>query len=150
MARDPFATGSAIDPKRFLPEGPPYAYEPPFNPTDPVPVQTVTLGTDQITTSGVSSEDSYGVQMTASGGVNFLDLFNAKITAKGTWTWTSKTTNMTSFETSSAATAMVGGPAYNYQGGTAIQVYYDTVYNTFAFVVMSADSARKKKAAAAK
>ena len=63
--------------------------------------------------------------------VNFLDLFNAKITAKGTWTWTNKSTNMSSTETSTAATATVGGPGYGYPGGTLITVYYDTIYNTF-------------------
>lgn len=150
MARDPFATGSSLDPNRFLPYGIPYAYEPPFAPTDPVPLQTVSLYTDQVTTTGVSTEDSYGVQMSATGGGNFLELFSAKITAKGTWTWTSKSTNMSSLDTSSAATAVIGGPAYGYTGGTSLQLYYDTVYNTFAFAVMSADSAKKKKAAAAK
>jgi hypothetical protein len=140
MARDPLATGSSVDPSRFLTEGAPYPYLPPLKPTDPVPQQTLTLGTNQIATSGMSVEDSYSVQMSVNGGVNFLDLFSAKITAKGTWTWTSKSTNMASFETSSAATATIGGPAYGYPGGALIQVYYDNVYNTFAFIENSTNS----------
>jgi hypothetical protein len=140
MAHDPFATGSSMDPNRFLPEGSTYPYEPPLTPNDPVPQQTLILGTDKITTSGTSVEDSYGVQMSVNGGVNFLDLFSAKITAKGTWTWTNKSTNTTSTETSSAATAVVGGPAYGYTGGSLIEIYYDTIYNTFAFVQQSANA----------
>src|ERR1035438_8686963 len=137
LAHDPFAAGIPMDPKRFVSVGTTFPYEPPLTPTDPVPQSSINLSTSQISTSGVSQEDSYGVQMSVSGGASFLDLFNAKITAKNTWTWTNKSTTTASTETSTAATATVGGPAYGYTGGTLVEVYYDTIYNTFAFVVNS-------------
>jgi hypothetical protein len=56
------------------------------------------------------------------------------------WVWTSSNTTSSSSGTTQSASFAVGGPAYQYSGDTVLAVYTDTIYNTFAFVLLPPQS----------
>jgi len=81
-----------------------------------------------------SVETDYAFGVTASGGLDFLDIFKATLSTQDTWTWQDIKTTQTQTGTEQKASLVMGGPAYGYTGPANMDVYYDTLYMTFAFV----------------
>jgi hypothetical protein len=79
-------------------------------------------------------EYDYAEGMTASGGFDLAPGVNETLTIEGTWTWQDITTKVTQTGTEQKATLIMGGPAFGYTGPANMDVYYDTLYMTFAFV----------------
>lgn len=109
-------------------------------PTDPVPAKTFNISDSSISTVGTATEDDYkvGLSVTAVGG--FLDFAKATLKDTASWEWTSKSSQSATTGTAQSATVRVGGPAYGYSGATVMQVYFDTIYKTFAFAVVPAST----------
>jgi hypothetical protein len=124
------------DPRRFKPLFETFPYEPPFAKTDPVPTTKLTLAytNKQDSSASDQAENTVGLKLQASGGFPGL----AKLTLKDqlNWTWTSVNTASSSSAATESATAVIGGPAFGYQGPTDVGVYYDTIYKTFLFVML--------------
>lgn len=87
-------------------------------------------------------EDEYKVGLSMSGTVGFLDLARATLKDTATWQWTNKSSRSSATGTSQSASVTIGGPAYGYLGGTVMQVYFDTVYKTFAFAIVPIGGAK--------
>lgn len=141
LVRDPFSGGSSpLDPQRFVSLSTTFPYEPPYAPSDPVPTTTFNVSDSSAATVGTTVADTYkvGLSMSASGG--FLDFAKATLKDTSTWEWTNKTSQSSSTGTSQSATVTVGGPAYGYSGPTVMQVYLDSMYHTFAFVIVPAET----------
>jgi hypothetical protein len=121
-------------PPRYYPANQNLPYNPPGAPNNAVPLQTFKVDNSMVTTQTSSYALTYSEGVTATGGVNFLNVFKDTLTAQATWTWTD--INTTAAKTGAAQDALLtmGGPAYGYSGPANMDVYYDTLYMTFAFV----------------
>ena len=109
-------------------------YDPPFAPGNPVPLQTYSIDNSTVSMQTNSNEYDYAEGMTASGGFDLAPGVNETLTIEGTWTWQDITTKVTQTGTEQKATLIMGGPAFGYTGPANMDVYYDTLYMTFAFV----------------
>jgi len=138
LARDPLANGSPLDSRRYIALNTTFPYEPPYTSTDPVPTVSFSVSDSSISTVGSTTEDSYKVGLTMSATGNYLDFAKATLKDTLSWTWTNKSARSTSSGTSQSATVVVGGPAYGYVGNTLVEVYFDTIYKTFAFAIVPA------------
>jgi hypothetical protein len=148
LARDPFANGStAIDPARFRLTNTTFPYEPPFTAGAMVPAQTYTVGNDLTDKSSTTSTDSYTLSIAASGGYN-LGVVKATLDISASWTWTNTTSYGLSTESKQSSSVTIAGPSPSYKGATNIDVYYDTIYNSFlyAFQPLSTLSTRNVEA----
>jgi hypothetical protein len=67
-------------------------------------------------------------------------LVTATLADKASWTWTDKSEYSTQAGTTQTASLSIGGPAFGYPGPTLLEIYFDTMYQTFAFVLVSPDS----------
>lgn len=113
-----------------------FAYEPSPNP-DFMPGQMeVTLTRDQTDTSADNYEfdNSVGINIEGSSGLG--PVFSAKVNAELKWTWTYKSSVSTSSEHKTTADFTIGVPSMDYTGPTQVAVYYDSVFNTFAFATV--------------
>lgn len=119
---------------RYVPANINLPYNPPLDPNDAVPLQTQTIDNASISTHTDSYEDDYKVGITASGGFNFLDVYKATVKTDDSWTWTDINTTAASTGSEQKMSLALGGPAYGYNGDANIDVYFDTLYQTFAFV----------------
>lgn len=135
LARDPFATGAPLDQTRFLVLDTTFPYEPPLNATDPVPTQTYNLTNSSTSTVGSETVDTYKVGLTITGSASFLGLAHGTLKDAASWQWTNKSSQTNSTGSSESASLTIGGPAFGYLGSTVMEVYYDTMYKTFAFVL---------------
>jgi hypothetical protein len=134
LQRDPLANGAtSLDPRRFVPLNTTFPYEPPYSASDSVPSTSYNVSNSSISGSGSTIEDSYKVGLSISAEGGFLGI--AKVTLKDTlsWAWTNESSQSTSVGRSESASVTVGGPAFGYSGSTIMQVYFDTLYRTFAF-----------------
>lgn len=140
LARDPLSSSqAALNSSRFVSINTTFPYEPPLSATDPVPTSTYAISNNQVTTLGTAYEDSFKVEMSVSGSAG-LPLFNLKLKDTASWEWTNKSSSTTSAGSSQSAQLTIGGPSYGFTGPSVIQVYYDTVYRTFAFALVSVDT----------
>jgi hypothetical protein len=119
---------------RYLPANINLPYDPPFAAGNPVPLQTYSLDNSMVTTTTHQVEKDYAFGVTASGGFNFLSVFKATLTTQDTMTWQDITTTQGQTGTEQKASLTMGGPAFGYTGPANMDVYYDTLYMTFAFV----------------
>jgi hypothetical protein len=125
LSINPFTSDS--DPTgtdRFLPTKQSFPYSPPPDRNTPPVTFTLTLSNEQSQTATHETETEYSVGMVVS--ISFLK-------DETTFTWTSTNTTETSQTTTQSASATVGGPAYGYTGPVTVLVFWDTVYNSFAF-----------------
>jgi hypothetical protein len=137
LASDPLAARpSALDPPRFVPAKMMFPYEPPATPNDSVIPITTTISTTTTSTAGSTTENSYKVGMSLTGSVPFLDLANTTMKDTANWVWTNASSVSTSSTTTQSASITIGGPSHGYTGATEVAVYMDTVYNTYAFVIV--------------
>ena len=136
LARDPLASGTAtLAPERFVLLNTTFPYEPPYSASDPVSTVAFNISSSSAATTGAEATETYKVGVSLSVGGTFFDLIKAKLVDKATWAWTNKSSTSTVNGESQSATVTVGGPAFGYSGPTLMQVYLDTIYNTFVFVV---------------
>jgi hypothetical protein len=135
LARDPFGNGStALDPLRFA-----YQTEFPYegvavkgqNPTPTL--YTINKSMSTVVSNGAST--TYTVGITAKGGVDFFGLLQADLTVADKMTWKSENDFAATTGTTMSAVASIMQPAFGYEGPIHLNVYMDTVYNTFLFVL---------------
>lgn len=137
LASDPLASGETIlDPVRFVPANTMFPYEAPATPNDPVIPITTVISSSSTTTQGSISENSYKVGLSISGSAGFLGLAKTTLTNTDSWEWKNSSSATASVGTSQTASLTIGGPAYGYNGATEVAVYTDTIYHTFAFVLV--------------
>jgi hypothetical protein len=135
LARDPFATSAPIDQNRFLLLNTTFPYEPPLTATDPVPTQTYNVTNSSTSTTGSETVDTYKVGLTITASPSFLGLAKATLKDSASWQWTNKSSQTNTTGSSESASLTIGGPAYGYTGSTVMEVYFDTMYKTFAFAL---------------
>ena len=121
-------------PPRYVPANINLPYEPPFAATDSVPLQTYAIDNTSTLTITDAYTDAYTVGITVSGGFDFLGAFNASIENKDNWTWTDSNTKAAQTGTDQKMSLTLGGPAFGYAGPVNMDVYFDTLYQTFVFV----------------
>jgi hypothetical protein len=113
-----------------------FAYEPSPNP-DFMPGQMeVTLTRDQTDTSADNYEYDNSVGVKIEGSSGFGPIFSAKVNAELKWTWTYKSSVSISSEHKTTADFTIGVPSTDYTGPTQVAVYYDSIFNTFAFTTV--------------
>lgn len=136
ISYDPLADGltNPMSP-RFTSANTTFPYEPPLQQGDAVPTVSLNISNSSTTTTGASTEKSYGVGLTiATGGQGpVADLISMNLKDETKWTWTNKASQSTANATSQSATLTIGGPSFGYSGPSLIYVYYDNIYGTFAF-----------------
>ncbi len=142
LVHDPLANGQpSLEAPRFVSINTTFPYEPPYSASDPVPTSTFNISNSQVATTGTTAEDSVKVELYVSGSAGFMGLATIKLKDTDSWEWTNKSSNTTTTGSSQSATLTIGGPAYGFVGPSVIQVYYDTVYRTFAFALTSGNAA---------
>jgi Domain of unknown function (DUF5050) len=137
LSLDPFADGaSSIDPNRFyvLPES--FPYEEPATSADQVPTSTQAFSNANMSSTGVTVQEQYGVSVSVSEGID-IGVFSATLKDTESLQWTNKNSLSTSTTVSQSAAVTVGGPAFGYTGPTDVLVYWDSIYNSFMFAFPS-------------
>jgi hypothetical protein len=120
---------------RYVPANINLPYDPPYAPGNPVPLQTYSIDNSMTDTTTKTTENDYAESVTASySGLTFLDLFTVTLSTQDTWTEQDISQTQTQTGTEQKSTLVMGGPAYGYTGPVNMDVYYDTLYMTFAFV----------------
>lgn len=133
LTADPFASGSgAIDPNRFVPTTFTFPYNPPLNSGDPVPLQKLALQNTLTYTTSHSVQTQFGVSLTGS-----VPVLGSVLKAVGQLQWTNTSSSGSTNQTTQTATVVVGGPAFGYSDGADVQVYWDTIYNSFMFAFLA-------------
>jgi hypothetical protein len=134
MARDPLAGGvSPSGSPRYQALPTTFPYEPPYAATDSPPTLNFVLTTASTTTNGASTADDYKVGLTVSGSESFLGIEKVTLKTDASWDWTNTAAKQVATGTSESASVTITGPAFGYTGPTDMQVYYDSIYKTFAF-----------------
>jgi len=132
LARDPFANGSAyIDPNRFISiASQTFPYVPP-----PSGGQPITAYYNLTKSSGLTTGSTFTDQFTTSisNSIGIKAILSASYTGNNSWTWINSNTYSNSSATSQQASLSITGPQTGYTGPTNLQVYWDSVYNTFMF-----------------
>jgi hypothetical protein len=143
LSTDPLAVSDTapLDPERYVPAGFMCSYEAPPTPNPPVNNITKTIQSGTTVTKGKTSQSSYQVGLSISGSAGFGDLFTATLTVSDKWTWTNSSTTTTTNGTSESAAYTIGQPAYQWPPGIMeLIVYRDTIYDTYAFVLVPTDT----------
>jgi hypothetical protein len=134
LARDPLATSStAIRTPRYKQLNTTFPYEPPFTATDPPTSWNFNAASSTTNTNGSTMSDTFKIGLTIDAGVDFLGMAKSKIKVDGSWEWTNTSSSSSSLGKNEIASVTVGGPSFGYTGSTDMEVFYDTVYKTFAF-----------------
>ncbi len=111
-------------------------YNPPLLPTDTVPLQPYSIDNSNTHIDTNSLEEDFELDFT--GTFNPLtDIANAValiFKEEDKWTWSNIKTNVTTTVDEQKMSLVMGGPSYGYNGPQNIDVYYDTLYETFVFV----------------
>lgn len=132
LSTNPFFSGSkSLDPNRFLPTTQSFPYVPPYSPNDTSPTLTYTQQNTVVRTASHTAETKYGVGFEVSAG--FSGLFSASLKVSTSLEWTNSSSKSSSNTATQSATVTVGGPAFTYTGPTDVLVYWDSVFNSFAF-----------------
>lgn len=119
--------------ERFVSLHTTFPYEPPFAQGDPVPTFTYVLNNSTINTEGNSTAEDYTVGVTVGGTAGFLDIYKETIKTSSKWTWSNSRMEGGTTGSTQSASVTIGGPSFGYTGPTDIAVYYDVLYQTFAF-----------------
>ncbi len=134
LSTNPFSGGGTdIDLNRYLPTENTISYNPPSSPGGSIQFSDITMENVSSQTLSETKEVTYEVGFSVSSEAGFGDLFNLSLEVNNKFTWTNNSTLGTSTLSSQSATATIGGPAYGYTGSNVVQVYWDTVFNTFMF-----------------
>jgi hypothetical protein len=109
-------------------EGPDYLAVPPLPPMG----SNLNVNDSQVQTQGLTESVSFNTSLGVGGKVEFPELFSVSVSQKQQWTWTQTSSIQTSSGIAHAALVTLGSSTVKL--GCHIDVYEDTVYNTFAFV----------------
>ncbi len=138
LAVDPFATNASptLDPLRYV-----YQTEIPYEPVT-VPTQKPTPTKHVLTSTTTSSTNTqakveYKVGVTVKGSLGFIGVTEAGLTVSDSLTLTSTNEKTLTNGTTLSASATIMQPEYGYTGPIYLNVYLDTIYNTFMFVLTS-------------
>jgi hypothetical protein len=132
LSTNPFLSGPVpLDPNRFLPTTQSFPYVPPYSPNDTVPTLTFTQQNTVVRTASHTTDTKYSVGFEVSAG--FSGLFSASLKVSTSLEWTNISSKSSSNTATQLATVIVGGPAFTYTGPTDVLVYWDSVFNSFAF-----------------
>ena len=131
LSTNPFTSGvTTPPPNRYaLASRTTIPYEPPQTPDGSVATTTHTLTNENLQSSTQSVQLQYSVNLTTKSGFIVGSLEDSENVE-----WTNTSSTETTASSTQSASAEVGGPAYGYGGPTEIDLYLDTVFNTFAFV----------------
>lgn len=138
LAVHPFPNGSepnqGMDPARFeylttLP------YRPPYSPGSPVASQPYGITKKTGSSSTLEAEVGYSTKLKATGGFNFLDIFNASVSLTGASSMTFTTSHKSTVSGETQSTLTLAQPSYGYAGPTVLRVYVDKVFKTFIFTL---------------
>ncbi|MDC0675781.1 hypothetical protein [Nannocystis radixulma] len=134
LAHNPFVGGATtIDPNRFMRTGQSFPYVPPYDEDSAPIIQTYQHENTIERSESRTSEVQYSVSASFTAGMP--NIWSVETTAS--LTMTNSNTFGTSSSKTQSATLDVGGPSYGYAGPVDVQVYWDTVYNTFMFAFPS-------------
>jgi hypothetical protein len=131
LALNPFSTGATLfEPKRYrLVDGADMPFE--SKGGSGGQTETYTLSNQNMQVSSQTAEQSYSVSVGISGTITAP--FAASLAVAGSMKWTNTVSTSTSTSTTQTASATIGYPASGYIGPTDIKVYWDSLYNSFAF-----------------
>jgi len=129
LAHNPYASGGAIDPDRYMSTGQCFPYIPPYDAASAPAIETYQHENTIDRSQSRTVEVQYSVSATVTAGMP--NIWSVETTTS--LTMTNSNTFGTSSSKTQAATVTIGGPAYGYDGPVDVQVYWDTVYNTFMF-----------------
>jgi hypothetical protein len=133
-AKSPFDSG------RFAPLDKTFAYVP-LDDSGASSEQGYKISNSQTRTITTAVEDSYTVKISESPiDASIFGYFSAKANDTSSWGWTNKSTSGTANGKSQSAQLILRMPSSAYKGSTVMDVYFDTVYNTFAFVIRQIDT----------
>lgn len=142
LAQDPLANKSSsfdpssLDAARFVVLNPPFTYESPAVQGDPVDLSPYTISVGSISTVGSAQEQTFDIGLDTSVTVGIPAYATATLKNSDTWAWTYQSSQSSSSGSSQSASLTLAGPSYGYTGPTVAQVYFDTVYKTFAFAIV--------------
>lgn len=120
-------------PPRYVSLNTTFPYEPPFAQGDPATTFKFSLDTSTMSTLTDIAESDYKIGITAEISYGFADIWKASLKTDDSWTWTDTATTAGSTGSTQSISVTIGGPAFGYTGPTDMAVYYDQVYQTFAF-----------------
>jgi hypothetical protein len=136
LSANPFSTptppgspGAQPDPNRYQPLGQTFPYEA----SSSGPTKTYTASKTKSQTWSNSSELQYQVSVGVSADAEFEGLFEASLSVSNTMTWTHSNTINNSSENSQSASVTIANPSPGYTRNELVEVYVDTVFNTFMF-----------------
>jgi hypothetical protein len=139
LALNPFASITnlihpSIDTNRYLPTTQSFPYIPPLDQNDPPATMTESISDTVTQTHTHSVQTEYKVKANVSAGFGGKDSpISASLKVDGSITWTDTATTASTSTTTQSATVSIGGPAYGYKGASDVLVYWDSIYNSFAF-----------------
>ncbi len=132
LALDPFATGTTtFDPNRFVYQGE-FPFEPPAAGQKQQPTKQ-SLMASSTSTHGTTGSTGYSVGVTIEGGVDFTKLMSLKMSSSNTVTYKSQSDNSVASGATISASASILQPPVGYDGPVELDVYLDTVFNSFVF-----------------
>lgn len=131
LALNPFSAGATLfDPNRYWLVD---AADMPFESkgSSGGQTETYTLSNQNMRVSSQTVEQAYSVSIGVSGTITVP--FAASLAVAGSMKWTTTVSTSTSTSTTQTASATIGYPSDGYTGPTEIKVYWDSLYNSFAF-----------------
>jgi hypothetical protein len=133
LSANPFSRNPAAqpDPNRYQRLPKTFDYERSKN--GPGPTTTYTASKTKSQTWSNSSELQYQVSVGVSADEEFEELFKASLSVSNSVTWTHSNTINNSSENSQSASVTIANPSSCYTGNELVEVYLDTVFNTFTF-----------------
>jgi hypothetical protein len=135
LSVDPYATGAPLlDSARYVLQTE-LPYEPVTVTGEKATSSKFALTRSSTTTTGTESKVAYSVGVTLKGTADFLGLMSLKLERTDKMTWTSNNKSSNSNTSTTSATATIIQPAFGYTGGIYLDVYLDSIYNTFLFVI---------------
>lgn len=133
LKADPFVADPSFDPasstRYALIEQATFPYNATSTPTEHQYIGQAADATSQ--TSG--TDDQHYVSVEVSVGLGFGKVASAKLDDVSKWLWDTKSQATTTNTSTQTATFNIWSPAASYTGPDTIAVYWDTVYQTFAF-----------------
>jgi hypothetical protein len=139
LSLNPFASStylihSSIDTNRYLPTTQSFPYIPPLDQNDQPATMTETISDTVTQTHTNSVQTQYEVKANVSAGIGTDSTpISATLKANGSITWTDTSTTTSTNSSTQSATVSIGGPAFGYKGASDVLVYWDCIYNSFAF-----------------
>jgi hypothetical protein len=135
LALDPYANGNpTLDPARYvyqtwLP------YEAVTEQGQTAALSTFTLNKAMSTVNTMEASTEYSVDVTVKGSVAFGTFVSLNLSAEDKMTWKSENDFSKTTGSTLSAVASIMQPEYGYSGPARVNVYLDTIYNSFLFVV---------------